>query len=49
MSDVLFIGVIVGFFALAGLYVQACVRIVGADQAMAELSTDVDPEAEVAA
>jgi hypothetical protein len=32
VSDVLLIGVVVGFFALCALYVRACARIVAAGE-----------------
>ena len=32
MSDLLFVVIIVMFFVLAGLFVQACDRIIGADE-----------------
>lgn len=45
MRDVLFVLVVIGFFALATLYVRACAAVVGAD---ADASEPVD-ESEVAA
>ena len=47
MRDLVFIAVIVGFFAVAALVVAACDRIVGADPADLEsgpLSTTSDAE-----
>lgn len=40
MKDLLFVLVSVGFFALAGLYVRACARILGDDA----VSTPASPE-----
>jgi hypothetical protein len=44
MTDLIFVALTVGFFALAALYVRACARIVGADESEApadETSVDV--------
>ncbi|HEY4608166.1 MAG TPA: hypothetical protein VIH06_03160 [Ilumatobacteraceae bacterium] len=38
MSDVIFIGVVLGFFALAALYVRLCDSMIGPD----EMTTDVE-------
>ena len=40
MADVVFVLIIVAFFALAVLFVQACDRIIGPDEA-----TGTNPEA----
>jgi hypothetical protein len=32
MQDVMYLGIIVGFFALAVLFVAACDRIIGSDE-----------------
>jgi hypothetical protein len=37
VRDVLFVLISVGFFAVAGLYVKACARIVGTDDAQVEV------------
>lgn len=40
MADIVFVAVVVVFFALAALFVVACDRIVGPD----ELSSSADPD-----
>jgi hypothetical protein len=42
MGDIVFIGVIVAFFALAALYIRACARIVGAGESSAIAAEVVD-------
>jgi len=42
MADLIYVAVIVVFFALAGLFVAACDHIIGPD----ELTTDATSEAE---
>ena len=32
MNDLVFVGIILAFFALAALFVRACDRIIGADE-----------------
>ncbi|MDQ6928357.1 MAG: hypothetical protein M3159_06800 [Actinomycetota bacterium] len=50
MADVLFVSVLVAFFALAALFVKGCDRMVGGPQTQAEdESADVDTDVEVAA
>lgn len=49
MRDVLFVGLTVGFFAVAAAFVRGCARIVGPDQAPASGTPVADPDpAEVA-
>jgi len=41
MSDVIFIAVVLAFFALTALYVRLCDNMLGPD----EMTTDTEPEA----
>jgi hypothetical protein len=43
MGDLIFVAVVLAFFALTVAYVRACERIIGRDTG-AEASTDVDGE-----
>ena len=43
MADVIFVAILVGFFAIAWLYVLACDRIIGPDLTLAARD-DVDAE-----
>jgi hypothetical protein len=45
VSDLLFMAIIVGFFLLAALFVRACDRIIGAEEAPAT-STPAEAPAE---
>ncbi len=50
MKDLLFVVLAVAFFGIAGLYVRACARIVGApDTATVPASPESTPATEVAA
>lgn len=50
MADVLFVSVLVAFFALAALFVKACDRMIGGSQAQPQGdSAMVDVDTEVAA
>jgi len=44
MADVLFIGVMVGFFALAVVLVRACDRIVGVDDPSVTVTVAADED-----
>ena len=50
MADVIYVAVIVAFFALAALFVVACDRIIGADDASTTGTRDepAPPEAKAA-
>jgi len=45
MTDVAFVGTIIVFFALAGLFVRACDRFIGEDEELlADASEPAEPE-----
>ena len=44
MLDLIFLGVIVAFFAVAVLFVKACERIIGPDIETTRLEADVDDQ-----
>jgi hypothetical protein len=44
MADVIFVAVIVAFFAVAVAYVKGCERIVGADTGTATDAADTDAD-----
>jgi hypothetical protein len=44
MSDLVFVAIIVTFFALAALFVKACDRIIGPEEHTAAESPTSDPE-----
>jgi hypothetical protein len=46
VSDLLFVALIVGFFVLAGLFVRACDRIIGADEEAPAATAPADTERE---
>jgi len=43
VSDVIFVAVVIAFFAIAVAYVRGCERIIGDDEVVRV--TDIDPEA----
>ncbi len=50
MADVVFVGVLVAFFALAALFVKGCDRMVGGSHTQAEDDdASLEPATEVAA
>lgn len=49
MADLLFVGVVVAFFALTALFVVACDRIIGPDEFPETLEGPAEPSDEVAA
>ena len=44
MTDVIFVAVVVAFFALAVAYVKGCARIVGDDDIVRVTDEDGDPD-----
>ena len=46
MQDVVFMAVLIAFFVLAGLFVVACDRIIGPDEAALTEGRQVAPEPE---
>ena len=53
MSDVIFVAIVIGFFAIAVAYVYGCARIVGDDEVVrvsdAEEADEAGPELETTA
>jgi hypothetical protein len=44
MADLILLGVLVAFFALAVLFVKACERIIGPDVEATRIDADVDDQ-----
>jgi hypothetical protein len=49
MADLIYVAVIIAFFAFAALFVVACDRIIGPDEAAVDAATDTVTEGRVAA
>ena len=49
MQDAIYILIMLAFFALAGVFVRACERIIGSDDAYESPDTEPAPEREAAA
>ena len=46
MNDVIFVAVVMAFFAVAVAYVRGCARIIGDDEVVRVPTVDADPDAE---
>ena len=49
MADLIYVGVLIAFFALAALFVRACDHIIGVDDSAATGSREPEPQEEVRA
>jgi hypothetical protein len=47
MRDLVFVAIVVAFFAIAAVYVRACARIIGPDELVSSAATEDEEATEV--